>query len=188
MKRSIDELIARSSLGRTKGRAPERMVQSVLERVRKLDMMRGEPRVDGHTSWENGVAHELRPCERTLHGIPKADGQRHVALVPELRELANERLCGATNKARQRRALQPVQGQRRLGQLQQVGSTTRMADDKNKRGKPDSDLASQQKHEIDYLVRKHELPAPLIRKIVEQEGPSHRQVERYLEQMKRNRK
>lgn len=63
-----------------------------------------------------------------------------------------------------------------------------MADDPKKRGKPDSDLVSQQPHEVDYLQRKTGLPQELIKKVIEQEGPSRKDVEKYLEDMKKNRK
>jgi hypothetical protein len=61
-----------------------------------------------------------------------------------------------------------------------------MSDDPSKRGKPDSDLVSQQPHEVDYLAKKHELPADLVRNVIRQEGPSRRKVENYLGNMKRN--
>lgn len=64
-----------------------------------------------------------------------------------------------------------------------------MSDDKKKIGKPDRDLVSStEPYEVDYLAKKHQLPAPLIKKVVEQEGPSRKAVEKYLEEMKKNRK
>lgn len=35
------------------------------------------------------------------------------------------------------------------------------------------------------LVKKFDLPAPLVRKVMEQEGPMRRDVEKYLEKMKK---
>lgn len=64
-----------------------------------------------------------------------------------------------------------------------------MPDDKKKTGKPDRDLVSaNEPYEVGYVARKHELPPPLVKKIIEQEGPSRDRVEKYLEQMKKNRK
>ncbi len=61
-----------------------------------------------------------------------------------------------------------------------------MSDNPNKRGKPDRNLVSQQKHEIDYLAKKHDLPPPLVKKVVAQEGPSRKSVDKYLDTMKKN--
>jgi hypothetical protein len=61
-----------------------------------------------------------------------------------------------------------------------------MADDPSKRGKPDRDRVSQQPHEIKHLEKKFDLPPPLIRKVVQQEGPKRQNIERYLDRMKRN--
>ena len=62
-----------------------------------------------------------------------------------------------------------------------------MADDKSKRGKPDRDRVSRgEPYEVDHLVKKHGLPAPLVRKVIDQEGPMRQDVERYLERIKRN--
>jgi hypothetical protein len=64
-----------------------------------------------------------------------------------------------------------------------------MSDDKKKVGKPDRDLVSStEKYEVDYLAKKHQLPAPLVKKVIEQEGPSRKGVDKYLGDMKKNRK
>ncbi len=63
-----------------------------------------------------------------------------------------------------------------------------MADDPKKRGPQDRGKVSQQPHEIKHLEKKFDLPAPLIKKVVEQEGPKRVDVERYLDRMKKNRK
>jgi hypothetical protein len=61
-----------------------------------------------------------------------------------------------------------------------------MGDDKKKIGKPDRDrVAGNEPYEVEVLVKKFELPAPLIRKVIEQEGPMRRDVEKYLEKMKK---
>jgi len=61
-----------------------------------------------------------------------------------------------------------------------------MADDPRKRGTPDRRRVSQQPHEVKHLVGKHDLPAPLITKIIKQEGPMRGKVEDYLRRMKKN--
>lgn len=64
-----------------------------------------------------------------------------------------------------------------------------MADDKTKRGKPDRDrVSSTEAYEVNYLAKKTGLPPPLVKKVIQQEGPSRKSVETYLERMKRNRK
>lgn len=69
----------------------------------------------------------------------------------------------------------------------QLSTETVMSDDKKKVGKPDRDRVSgKEKYEVDYLVKKHELPAPLVKKIIEQVGPMRKDVDKYLEQMKKN--
>ena len=61
-----------------------------------------------------------------------------------------------------------------------------MSDDKSKRGRPDQDrVASTENYEVDRLAKKFELPAPLVKKVVVQEGPMRRDVEKYLEKMKK---
>ena len=62
-----------------------------------------------------------------------------------------------------------------------------MADNKSKRGNPDrSRVAASEPYEIDYLARKTGMPSALVRKIVEQVGPSRAAVEAKLEEMKDN--
>jgi hypothetical protein len=61
-----------------------------------------------------------------------------------------------------------------------------MADNPNKRGAPDRSRVSQQPHEVNYLRDKTGLPAPLIRKVIQQEGPSRQKVQTYLDRMQRN--
>ena len=62
-----------------------------------------------------------------------------------------------------------------------------MVDDKSNRGRQDRErVSSTERYEVDYLARKTELPSQLVRKVIEQEGPSRTNVERYLNQMKRN--
>jgi hypothetical protein len=62
-----------------------------------------------------------------------------------------------------------------------------MSDDKKNVGKPDRDLVSStEKYEVDHLAKKHQLPAPLVKKVIEQEGPSRKAVEKYLGDMKKN--
>lgn len=64
-----------------------------------------------------------------------------------------------------------------------------MGDDKKKVGKSDRDLVSStEKYEVDHLAKKHDLPTPLVKKVIEQEGPSRRAVEKYLGDMKKKRK
>lgn len=61
-----------------------------------------------------------------------------------------------------------------------------MADDKSKTGKPDRDrVAGGESYEVDHLAKKFELPVPLVKKVIEQEGPMRRDVEKYLEKMKK---
>ena len=62
-----------------------------------------------------------------------------------------------------------------------------MSDNKSKRGNPDRRLVSaKEDYEVAYLARKTELPKVLVRKIIEQEGPSRVKVENYLMTMRRN--
>lgn len=61
-----------------------------------------------------------------------------------------------------------------------------MSDDKKKVGKPDRDrVSSKEPYELERLVKKYELPTPLVKKIVEQEGPMRKDIERYLDKMKK---
>lgn len=64
-----------------------------------------------------------------------------------------------------------------------------MPDDKNKTGNPDRiRLNPNQPYEVNDLAKKFELPNELVKKIIEQEGPSRKNVEQYLQQMKNNRR
>jgi hypothetical protein len=64
-----------------------------------------------------------------------------------------------------------------------------MSDDKKKVGKADRDRVSENEaYEVNHLVKKHELPAPLVKKIIAQEGPMRKNIEAYLERMKKNSK
>jgi hypothetical protein len=68
------------------------------------------------------------------------------------------------------------------------GVINAMADDPKKRGGPDRRrVAATQKHEVDYLAKKHELPATLVRNVAKQVGPSRPAVEAKLREMKRHR-
>lgn len=61
-----------------------------------------------------------------------------------------------------------------------------MSNDKKRIGKPDRDrVAGAEKYEADRLVKKFDLPTQLIKKVIEQEGPMRRNVEKYLEKMKK---
>ena len=60
-----------------------------------------------------------------------------------------------------------------------------MADDPNKK-KQDGTLVSTQPHEVDYLRKKTGLPGELVKKVIEQEGPSRKKVEKYLDDMNKN--
>jgi hypothetical protein len=61
-----------------------------------------------------------------------------------------------------------------------------MSDNKKQVGKPDrSRVAANQPHEVAYIAKKHELPAPLVRNVIKQEGPMRKNVENYLRRMKK---
>lgn len=60
-----------------------------------------------------------------------------------------------------------------------------MPDNKKKVGKPDRDRVSAgEGYEVRDLAQKFELPAPLVKKVIAQEGPMRRDVESYLRKMK----
>jgi len=62
-----------------------------------------------------------------------------------------------------------------------------MSDDRSKRGAPDRQrVSASEPYEVGYLARKTKLPPPLVRNVIEQEGPMRSDVERYLNRMKRN--
>jgi hypothetical protein len=59
-----------------------------------------------------------------------------------------------------------------------------MPDNERKVGKPDRDrVAGNEPYEVAVLVKKFALPTPLVKKVIEQEGPMRRDVEKYLEKM-----
>jgi hypothetical protein len=61
-----------------------------------------------------------------------------------------------------------------------------MSDDKKKTGKPDRNrVSSTERYEVDRLVKKFDLPEPLVKKVIVQEGPMRKDVEKYLEKMKK---
>jgi hypothetical protein len=60
-----------------------------------------------------------------------------------------------------------------------------MSDDPKKRH-ADGKLVSTQKHEVDYLARKHDLPVGMVREVAVRLGPSRAAVERALSTAKRN--
>jgi hypothetical protein len=61
-----------------------------------------------------------------------------------------------------------------------------MSDDKEKVGKPDRDrVSSTEKYEVEHLAKKFALPSPLVKKVIVQEGPMRKDVEKYLEKMKK---
>ena len=62
-----------------------------------------------------------------------------------------------------------------------------MSDDKQKVGKPDRDrVSSTERYEVDDLAKKHGLPPPLVKKVIQQEGPMRKNVDDYLRKMKKN--
>lgn len=62
-----------------------------------------------------------------------------------------------------------------------------MSDNKKKVGKPDRDRVSGgERYEVAHLAKKHGLPPPLVKKVIEQEGPMRKNVDSYLDRMKRN--
>jgi len=61
-----------------------------------------------------------------------------------------------------------------------------MPDNKTKVSKPDRDrVSANEPYEVAQLARKFELPPPLIRNVIGQEGPMRRDIEKYLTQMKK---
>lgn len=64
-----------------------------------------------------------------------------------------------------------------------------MSDDKKKTGKPDRDRVSRtERYEVDRLAKKHQMPPPLVEKVIEQVGPMRKDVEKKLDEMKKSRK
>ena len=61
-----------------------------------------------------------------------------------------------------------------------------MPDNKKKVGKPDRDrVSSTEPYEVNRIAEKFALPSPLVKKVIVQEGPMRRDVEKYLEKMKK---
>jgi hypothetical protein len=62
-------------------------------------------------------------------------------------------------------------------------------DNKHKKGKPDRiRVSANEPYEVDYLAKKVGLPTPLVKKVIQQEGPMRSNVEDYLKRMIKNRK
>lgn len=60
-----------------------------------------------------------------------------------------------------------------------------MPDNKKKVGKPDRDRVSAgEDYEVRDLAKKFELPEPLVKNVIAQEGPMRKDVEGYLRKMK----
>lgn len=60
-----------------------------------------------------------------------------------------------------------------------------MPDNKKKVGKPDRNRVSAgENYEVRDLAQKFELPPPLVKKVIEREGPMRKDVESYLRKMK----
>ena len=62
-----------------------------------------------------------------------------------------------------------------------------MSDDPKKVGKPDRDRVSgHERYEVDPLAKKHDLPVPLVEKVIQSEGPMRKNIEEALERIKEN--
>lgn len=61
-----------------------------------------------------------------------------------------------------------------------------MADDLTKIGKGDRIRVALQKHEVQYLARKHQISGPAARGAITAAGPMRAKVEEYIEQKKRD--
>jgi Protein of unknown function (DUF3606) len=60
-----------------------------------------------------------------------------------------------------------------------------MPDDKKKVGKPDRDrVSAKEPYEVRDLAKKVGLPEPLVKNVIDREGPMRRDVETYLKKMK----
>lgn len=67
------------------------------------------------------------------------------------------------------------------------GKVTEMSDDKSKVGKPDRDrVSSKERYEVGQVAKKHGLPPSLVEKVIKQEGPMRKDIDSYLERMKKN--
>jgi hypothetical protein len=63
-----------------------------------------------------------------------------------------------------------------------------MSDDPKKVGKPDRDrVSANEPYEVEHIAHKHRLPEKLVENVIRQVGPMRSNVERYLENMKKNR-
>jgi hypothetical protein len=61
-----------------------------------------------------------------------------------------------------------------------------MSDDKKRTGKPDRDrVSAHETYEVENIAKKYALPPPLVKKVIEQEGPMRKDIEKYLEKMKK---
>lgn len=61
-----------------------------------------------------------------------------------------------------------------------------MPDDKKKVGKPDRDrVSANEPYEVNQLAKKFELPQPLVKNVIESQGPMRKDVEQYLAKMKK---
>lgn len=64
-----------------------------------------------------------------------------------------------------------------------------MPDNKKQVGKPDRDrVSSQEPYEVARIAKKYALPPPLVKKVIEQEGPMREKVEKYLDDMTKKKK
>jgi len=62
-----------------------------------------------------------------------------------------------------------------------------MSDDKRKVGNPDrSRVSSNERYEVDQAAKKHGLPPALVQKVIKQEGPMRKDIDSYLDRMKKN--
>lgn len=60
-----------------------------------------------------------------------------------------------------------------------------MSDNKMLVGNPDRKrVSAEEDYEVSYLAQKFDLPAPLVRRVIEQEGPMRQAVEEHLARMK----
>src|SRR5436309_3416967 len=65
-------------------------------------------------------------------------------------------------------------------------TSSTMPDDKKKIGKADRDrVSANEPYEVARIAKKFELPKPLVQNVIKQEGPMRKDVEKYLEKMKK---
>ena len=67
-----------------------------------------------------------------------------------------------------------------------AGGTVRIKVTIDEDGNVTSAELANEPYEVDYLAKKHALPAPLVKKVIQQEGPTRTKVEKYLSNMKKN--